>query len=82
MTKFSKSREIGSSDFLFQIIRFWQFQNKTKEEIELKDLKIQYVLKHEKGHQETKMEENKARSRSRKNRTVRFWIPEYQIFSE
>jgi hypothetical protein len=82
MTKFSKSREIGSSDFLFQIIRFWQFQNKTKEEIELKDLKIQYVLKHEKGHQETKMEENKARSRSRKNRTVQFWIPEYQIFSE
>jgi hypothetical protein len=35
-----------------------------------------------KKHQEAKMKEIQARSRSRKNRTVQFWIPEYPIFLE
>jgi hypothetical protein len=40
MSKFDKSRKIGLSGFLFQTIRFWQFQRKTKERVKLKDLKI------------------------------------------
>jgi hypothetical protein len=49
MTKFGKSGKTGPSSFLFQTIQFWQFQNKIKEEAKLEDLKIQCVLKHEKG---------------------------------
>jgi hypothetical protein len=40
MTKFGKSKKIGSSDFLFQTIRFQQFQSKVKEEAKLEYLKI------------------------------------------
>jgi hypothetical protein len=35
-----------------------------------------------KRYQGAKMEEIQAKSRSRKNRIVRFWIPEYPIFRE
>jgi hypothetical protein len=35
-----------------------------------------------KRHQETKIEENQARSRSRKNRTIRFPILEGPVFSD
>jgi hypothetical protein len=34
---------------LFRIVRFWQFQVKIKEGAKLEDLKIQGVLRHEKG---------------------------------
>jgi hypothetical protein len=49
MAKFGKSEKTGLSDFLFQIIQFWQFQGKAKEWAKIKDLKIQYILRHEKG---------------------------------
>jgi hypothetical protein len=35
-----------------------------------------------KRYQGAKMEEIQAKSQSRKNRTVRFWIPEYPVFPE
>jgi hypothetical protein len=38
--------------------------------------------KRAKKHQEANMEEIQARSQSYTNRTVRFWIPEYPVFSE
>jgi hypothetical protein len=31
MTKFGKAEKIGCSDFLFWIVRFWQFQTQTEE---------------------------------------------------
>jgi hypothetical protein len=46
MTKFGKSEETGLSGFLFRNIRFWQFQDKIKEEAKIEDLKIQGVLRH------------------------------------
>jgi hypothetical protein len=49
MTKFSSSEKIRPSDFRFRTIQFQQFQDKTKEGAKLKDLKIQDVLRHEKG---------------------------------
>jgi hypothetical protein len=49
MTKFDKSEETGPSGFLLRTMRFWQFQGKTKEGAKVEDLKIQYVLKYEKG---------------------------------
>jgi hypothetical protein len=49
MTKFGKSRKIKLSSLLFRNIRFQQFQSKAKEEAKFEDLKIQGVLKQEKG---------------------------------
>jgi hypothetical protein len=49
MMKFGKSRNTGLSGLLFQTIRFWQFQGKTKKGAKLKDLKMQGVLRHGKG---------------------------------
>jgi hypothetical protein len=49
MTKFGKVKKTGPSGFLFWTIRFRQFKNKKKEGTKLEDLKIQCVLKHEKG---------------------------------
>jgi hypothetical protein len=49
MIKFGKSGKTGLSDLLFWNIRFWQFQSKAKKEAKFKDLKIQGVLKQEKG---------------------------------
>jgi hypothetical protein len=46
MTKFGESGKIELSDFLFQNIRFWQFQGKIKKGAKLQDLKIQGVLSH------------------------------------
>jgi hypothetical protein len=46
MIKFDKSKKTGLSDFLFQNIRFWQFQGKAKKGAKIKDLKISGVLKH------------------------------------
>jgi hypothetical protein len=46
MTKFIKFGKIGSSDFLFWIVRFRQFQKKAKERAKLEDLKMQDILKH------------------------------------
>jgi hypothetical protein len=73
MTKFGKSEKIGPSGFSFRTVRFRQFQSKAKEEAKLEDLKIQGVLKQEKGakrHQGTKIEESQVRSRSCKNQGV------------
>jgi hypothetical protein len=49
MIKFGKSEKIGLSGLGNQSIRFWQFQDKIKEEAKLEVLKIQECLKHEKG---------------------------------
>jgi hypothetical protein len=49
MTKFGNSKKTGPSGFLFRTVRFWQFQSKAKEGAKFKDLKIQGVLKQEKG---------------------------------
>jgi hypothetical protein len=49
MTKFRKSKKTGPSGFLFQTIRFWQFQSKAKKGAKFEDLKIQGVLNQEKG---------------------------------
>jgi hypothetical protein len=49
MTKFGKSEKIGPSGFSFRTVQFRQFQSKAKEEAKLEDLKIQGVLKQEKG---------------------------------
>jgi hypothetical protein len=49
ITKFDKFRKIGSSSFLFRTIRFRQFQSKVKEGAKFKDLKIQGILKQDKG---------------------------------
>jgi hypothetical protein len=43
------AEKTGCSDFLFRIVRFWQFQVKTKEGAKFKDLKIKGVLRHGKG---------------------------------
>jgi hypothetical protein len=49
MTKFGKSRKTGLFGLPFQNIRFWQFQSEAEERVKLKDLKIQAILKKEKG---------------------------------
>jgi hypothetical protein len=49
MTKFGMAETTGCSDFLFRIVRFWQFQVKTKEGAKFEDLKIKGVLRHGKG---------------------------------
>jgi hypothetical protein len=49
MNKFGKSGKTGLSSLPFWNIQFWQFQNKSKEWDKLEDLKIQVVLKQEKG---------------------------------
>jgi hypothetical protein len=49
MTKFGKSGKIGLSGLPFWNIRFWQFQSKIEKGGKLEDLKIQGVLKQEKG---------------------------------
>jgi hypothetical protein len=49
MTKFGKSEKTRLSSLLFWNIRFLQFQSKAKEEAKFEDLKIQDILKQEKG---------------------------------
>jgi hypothetical protein len=49
MTKFGRSEKIGPSGFLFWNIWFWQFQNRNMTRAKFKDLKIQSILRHEKG---------------------------------
>jgi hypothetical protein len=49
MTKFAKAEKIECSGFLFQTVRFRQFQNMKKAGAKLRDLKIQCVLKQEGG---------------------------------
>jgi hypothetical protein len=49
MIKFDRTRKIKLSGLPNQSIRFWQFQSQTKEGAKLEDLKIQRVLKLEKG---------------------------------
>jgi hypothetical protein len=49
MTKFGKAGKTRQSGLPNRCIRFWQFQSQTMEEAKLVDLKIQGVLKPEKG---------------------------------
>jgi hypothetical protein len=49
MIKFGRIRKTKLSGLPNQSIRFWQFQSQTKEGAKLEDLKIQRVLKLEKG---------------------------------
>jgi hypothetical protein len=49
MTKFGKSGKTGPSGFPFRIVRLQQFQSKAKEEANFEDLKIQGILKQERG---------------------------------
>jgi hypothetical protein len=49
MTKFGKSRKIGPCSFLFQTIRFSQFQNRNSEGAKRRDLKILVQLRRGKG---------------------------------
>jgi hypothetical protein len=75
----------GMSGFLFRTIQFWQHQGKTKYGIKLKRFEDQVCFeawKMSKRYQESRMEEIQAKSRSRKNWTVQFWILEYPVFSE
>jgi hypothetical protein len=51
----------------------------------LEDLKIYGIVRHEKNtkrYQGAKMKEIQAKSQSRKNRIVQFWIPECTVFLE
>jgi hypothetical protein len=41
MIKFGKAEKTGCYDFLFRIVRFWQFQSQTEEGGKVEDLKIQ-----------------------------------------
>jgi hypothetical protein len=49
MTKFGRSEKIRPSGFLFWNIWFWQFQNRNMTRAKFEDLKIQSILRHEKG---------------------------------
>jgi hypothetical protein len=49
MNKFGKTDKIRLSGLPNRSIRFWQFHSKTKEGAKLEDLKIQGILKQEKG---------------------------------
>jgi hypothetical protein len=49
MTKLGKDRKSGLFNLPNCCIWFWQFQSKTDEVTKLEDLKIQGVLKQEKG---------------------------------
>jgi hypothetical protein len=49
ITKIGKARKTGLPGLPNRSIRFWQFQSQTKEGAKLEDLKIQGVLKLEKG---------------------------------
>jgi hypothetical protein len=71
MTKFGKSEKTGLSSLLFQNIRFWQFQVKTKEGAKLEDLKIQRILRHEKGlrsNKEPRWKKSKSEAQAAKTR--------------
>jgi hypothetical protein len=49
MAKFGKFGKTRLSGLPFWNIRFWQFQSKTEERAKLEDLKVQGILKQEKG---------------------------------
>jgi hypothetical protein len=49
MSKFSEFEKTGLFGLLFQNIRFWQFQDKTREGNKLEALKIHGILRHGKG---------------------------------
>jgi hypothetical protein len=69
MTKFSKFEKTRLSNFLFQTIQFWQFQDKIKKGAKLKDLKIQGVLRHEKclkGINESRWKKSKPKAEAAK----------------
>jgi hypothetical protein len=80
MIKFGKAEKIGLSSLLNRSIRFWQFQSQIKEGAKLEDPKCFEARKGTKRHQGTKIEENQARSRSRKNQTIWFATLDYLGF--
>jgi hypothetical protein len=82
MTKFDKTEKIEGSGFLFQIVQFRQFQNMNMTGARLKDPRCFEARKWTKRHQGTEIEENQARSQSRKKRIVRFSIMEGPVFTD
>jgi hypothetical protein len=52
MNFFGKAEKTRCFSFLFQIVRFQQFQGQTKEGAKLEDLKTQVNFKHGKGKQD------------------------------
>jgi hypothetical protein len=83
MTKFGKSGKTGPSDFLFCTIRFRQISEQEQDMSYIQRFEDPRSFKTWKGakmYQEVNMEEIQARSRCHKNRTIRFWIPEYLVF--
>jgi hypothetical protein len=71
--------------FIFQIVRFWQFQTQTKEWARIGDLKIQGEFDHGKRRQGTegpRTKKFKLKGWSHKNQMVQFWISEGPIFSK
>jgi hypothetical protein len=82
MTKFGMSRKPDYSVSYSGLSSFDSFQNRNRIGATLEDLKIQEVLRHGEILKGAKMEEIHTKSQSHKNRTVRFWIPEYLVFPE
>jgi hypothetical protein len=83
MTKFDKSKKTGLSGFLFWTIWFRQFQDKTKEGAKFKDLKIQDVLRHEKGLtsvNETRWKKSKAKDEAAKTGLFDFGFRSIRFF--
>jgi hypothetical protein len=82
MTKFSTSEKTVLSGFLFQNIRFWQFQGKTKGGAKLEDLKIQDILRHEKGLKsikEPRWKKSMPKAEAAKTRLSGFSYPNIQF---
>jgi hypothetical protein len=85
MIKFVKSRKTGPSGFLFQTVQFRQFLEQ-KQDVSY-TRRFEYPRRFEawtrtKRYQGANMEEIQARSQSRNNQIVWFWIPEYLVFTE
>jgi hypothetical protein len=82
MTKFCKSGKTGPSDFLFRLSGFDRFREGSWQKLNLKIQECFEAWKIIKKCQGAKIEEIQAQRRGHKNRTIRFGIPEYPVFSE
>jgi hypothetical protein len=77
-------KKLDYSICYFETSGFNSFRIKSRKEVDL-DLKIQGVLRHEKGLKsikESKWKKSKPKVKAAKNWTIWFWILEYPIFSE
>jgi hypothetical protein len=85
MTKFGKAGKPVYSNFWFRTTRFWQFQNRIKEEAKHEDLRIQVCLRHEKekqGIKGLKQKKFKPKGEVTKNWTIWCGIPDYPVCLE